>query len=124
MTPPDTAQHLTAVSAQGYWSLRANREQAVLLDAHGSVGMNRQYCATRQQFDDRSTRPTKGSDLPPATHVQVLHDDGQWYEADLLDQHRSGDRWRAVVRYSVAPGLRYQRGMWADELRPAHRDSE
>ncbi len=38
----------------------------------------------------------------PATHVQVLHDDGRWYVAALLDQHRSGGRWRAVVRYTVA----------------------
>ena len=54
----------------------------------------------------------------PVKYVQVRHDDGQWYEAELLDQHRSrGGRWRAVVRYSVAPGMRYVRGPWADELR-------
>jgi hypothetical protein len=40
----------------------------------------------------------------PVKYVRVRHDDGQWYEAELLDQHRSGGRWRAVVRYSVAPG--------------------
>ena len=55
----------------------------------------------------------------PATHVLVLHDDGQWYRAELLDQHRSGGRWRAVVRYSVAPGMQYMRGEWADEVRAA-----
>jgi hypothetical protein len=54
----------------------------------------------------------------PATHVLVRHDDGRWYVAELLDQHRSEGRWRAVVRYSVAPGMRYVRGEWADELRP------
>ena len=52
-------------------------------------------------------------------YVHVLHDDGRWYEAELLDQHRSGGRWRAVVRYTVAPGMRYGRGEWADELRRA-----
>jgi hypothetical protein len=40
----------------------------------------------------------------------VRHDDGEWYVAELLDQHRSGGRWRAVVRYTVAPGMRYVRG--------------
>jgi hypothetical protein len=63
------------------------------------------------------------SSAPPAltcgfTFTRV-HDDGRWYEAELLDQHRAGGRWRAVVRYSVAPGMRYVRGMWADELRAA-----
>jgi hypothetical protein len=53
-----------------------------------------------------------------ATHVQVLHDDGRWYLALLLAQHRSEGRWRAVVRYSVAAGMTYQRGVWADDLRP------
>jgi hypothetical protein len=53
-----------------------------------------------------------------ATYVQVLHDDGRWYRAELLGQHRSGGRWRAVVRYTVAPGMQYVRGQWADELRP------
>jgi hypothetical protein len=54
----------------------------------------------------------------------VRHDDGRWYEAELLDQHRSQGRWRAVVRYSVAPGMRYVRGLWADELRPTSSTSE
>lgn len=53
----------------------------------------------------------------PATCVQVRHDDGAWYEGELLAQHRLGGRWRAVVRYSVAPGMRYERGEWADDLR-------
>jgi hypothetical protein len=53
----------------------------------------------------------------PTTYVRVLHDDGRWYEAELLDQHRSRGRWRVVVRYSVAPGMRYVRREWADELR-------
>ncbi len=42
----------------------------------------------------------------PATAVEVLHDDGRWYLAQLLGQHRdreTGD-WRCGVRYSVAPG--------------------
>ena len=25
----------------------------------------------------------------PVKYVQVRHDDGRWYEAELLDQHRS-----------------------------------
>jgi hypothetical protein len=54
----------------------------------------------------------------PATHVQALHDDGRWYLALLLGQHRTDGRWRAVVRYSVAPGMTYERGVWADDLRP------
>ena len=45
----------------------------------------------------------------PVTYVQVLHDDGRWYLAELLDQHRSGGRWPAVVWYTVASGMRYQR---------------
>ncbi|MEP6762389.1 MAG: hypothetical protein ABJA93_13620 [Sporichthyaceae bacterium] len=55
-------------------------------------------------------------------YVQVLHGNGRWYEARLLDQHRSGGRWRAVVRYTVAPGMQYERGVWADELRPVDGD--
>ena len=60
--------------------------------------------------------------MRPVKYVQVRHDDGRWYVAELLDQHRSGGRWRAVVRYTVAPGMRYVRGEWADELRPADSD--
>ena len=53
----------------------------------------------------------------PTTHVFVRHDDGNWYRAELLGQFRSEGRWRAVVRYAVAPGMTYQRGLWADQLR-------
>jgi hypothetical protein len=63
----------------------------------------------------------------PASHVQVLHDDGRWYVAELLHQYREAAGWRAVVRYSVGPGLTYQRGQWAADLRPvvrAHDDHE
>ena len=56
--------------------------------------------------------------MRPVMYVQVLHDDGRWYVAELLDQHRAGGRWRAVVRYLVAPGMRYVRGEWAADLRP------
>jgi hypothetical protein len=55
--------------------------------------------------------------MRPVKYVQVRHDDGGWYAAELLDQHRSQGRWRAVVRYTVAPGMRYMRAEWADELR-------
>lgn len=58
----------------------------------------------------------------PAMCVQVRHDDHRWYEAELLDQHRTDGRWRAVVRYSVAPGRQYMRAEWADDLRPASAD--
>ena len=54
----------------------------------------------------------------PARHVQVRHDDGRWYVVQMLDRHRSGGRWRAVVRCTVTPGCTYQRGEWADEVRP------
>jgi len=53
------------------------------------------------------------------TAIEVLHDDGHWYPAQLLGQHRdrkTGD-WRCGVRYSVAPGMAYQRVMWADQCR-------
>lgn len=56
-------------------------------------------------------------------HVLDLHDNGHRYEAELLGQHRSGGRWRAVVRYSLAAGMTYRRGPWADELRPLARIS-
>ena len=56
--------------------------------------------------------------MRPVKYVLVRHDDGRWYEAELLDQHRREGRWRAVVRYSVAPGMQYMRGLWADQLRP------
>ena len=42
----------------------------------------------------------------PATAVEVLHDDGRWYVAQLLGQHRdraTGD-WRCGVRYTVGAG--------------------
>ena len=55
----------------------------------------------------------------PTTAVEVLHDDGRWSVARLLGQHRdreTGD-WRCGVRYSVAPGLAYQRVVWADQCR-------
>ncbi len=49
----------------------------------------------------------------------VFHDDGCWYAATLLDAYRIATGWRAVVRYSVAPGMQFQRGVWYDELRPS-----
>jgi hypothetical protein len=56
--------------------------------------------------------------LPPTKYVLTRHDDGAWYRAELLGQYLQPDgRWRCVVRYSVAPGFTYQRGLWADELR-------
>jgi hypothetical protein len=48
----------------------------------------------------------------PVKYVQVLHDDGRWYVAELLDQHRSGaaggpwcgTRWRRGCGTSAASG--------------------
>ena len=50
--------------------------------------------------------------------VEVLHD-GQWVRGTLLAAYRCGSRWRAVVRYAVRPGERYQQGRWEDEVRRA-----
>jgi hypothetical protein len=52
--------------------------------------------------------------------VEVQHDDGSWYVAQLLGQHRDRHtgRWRRGVRYSVAPGFAYQRVVWALQCRP------
>jgi hypothetical protein len=58
----------------------------------------------------------------PATTVFVLHDEGRWYLAQLLGQHRdraAGD-WRCGVRYSVDVGVRYQRVVWAAQCRDAY----
>jgi hypothetical protein len=43
----------------------------------------------------------------PATHVLVLHDDGRWYRAQLLGQHRdrATRHWRVGVRYFVDVGI-------------------
>ena len=64
----------------------------------------------------------------PATAVLVLHDDGRWYVAQLLGQHRdrvTGD-WRCGVRYTVAAGMQHQRVVWADQCSrlPAEQDVE
>jgi hypothetical protein len=44
--------------------------------------------------------------LTPGAAILVLHDDGRWYVARLLGQHRdraTGD-WRYGVRYTVDVG--------------------
>ena len=55
----------------------------------------------------------------PTIAVEVRHDDGRWYLATLLGQHR--DRatrgWRCGVRYTVDLGMQYQRVVSADESR-------
>ena len=55
----------------------------------------------------------------PATAVEVLHDDGCWYAAQLLGQHRDRESggWRCGVRYTVAPGFQFERVVWADQCR-------
>ena len=55
----------------------------------------------------------------PATAVEVLHDDGRWYVAQLLGQHRdrATGEWRCGVRYTVEVRMKYQRVVWADQCR-------
>lgn len=55
----------------------------------------------------------------PATEVLVPHDDGRWYRAQLLGQHRSSvdGHWRCGVRYYVGPGEQYQRVLPAADCR-------
>ncbi len=57
----------------------------------------------------------------PATHVLVLHDDGRWYMAHLLGQHRdlATRAWRIGVRYYIDVGMQHQRVVCADECRAA-----
>jgi 1,4-alpha-glucan branching enzyme len=54
----------------------------------------------------------------PAERVEVLHDDGRWYEAQLLSQNRRDDGWWCVVRFSTAPGSQYQYAVPAERCRP------
>ena len=60
----------------------------------------------------------------PATAVEVLHDDGRWYVATLMGQHRdrTTGAWRCGVRYYTAPGATYQRVVWAEECRAVDDD--
>lgn len=51
------------------------------------------------------------------TEVLVPHDDGRWYRAQLLSQHRVDGVWRVTVTYSTGPGFRFWRGMLADRCR-------
>jgi hypothetical protein len=38
----------------------------------------------------------------PAEQILLRHDDGRWYRAPLIGQHRTPDGWRVGVRYTVA----------------------
>ncbi len=62
----------------------------------------------------------------PTIAVEVRHDDGRWYLATLLGQHR--DRatrgWRCGVRYTVDVGMQYQRVVWADDCRQLPAEDE
>jgi hypothetical protein len=63
----------------------------------------------------------------PTTAVEVLHDDGRWYLAQLLGQHfdRATGEWRCGVRYTVDVGMQNQRVVWADQCRlPAEDEVE
>ncbi len=55
----------------------------------------------------------------PASEILVPHDDGRWYRATLLGQHRdrSDGHWRCGVRYYVGPGQQYQRVLPAADCR-------
>lgn len=46
--------------------------------------------------------------------------DGRWYRGVLLEWMDMGDGrgWRACVRYSVAPGYRYEQWVPAARVRP------
>lgn len=55
----------------------------------------------------------------PQTFVLLEHDDGRTYQAVVLAQYRVAGRWRALVRYTVATGMQYERAKWANEMRPA-----
>ena len=69
-----------------------------------------------------SGRSKSEVDPMPATHVLVKHD-GAWVMASLLHQYRLDGRWRAVIRYTVAPGMTYQLAEWCDDLRPLNDES-
>ena len=50
--------------------------------------------------------------------VLVLHDDGRWWPADLLDQRQQPDgSWRCSVGYSTGPGQSYRRSVPATQVR-------
>jgi hypothetical protein len=53
-----------------------------------------------------------------STPVLVPHD-GDWWQADVLDQYRSRDqgRWRVVVRFTTEPGSTYVLAMPTDRCR-------
>jgi len=55
----------------------------------------------------------------PATAVEVLHDDGNWYVAQLLGQHRDGatGEWRCGRPVLDLTGGDYQPVVWAEECR-------
>jgi hypothetical protein len=52
------------------------------------------------------------------TYVLAPHDDGRWCQAELLSLHRVDGVWRVTVTYSTGPGLRFWRGLPADQCRP------
>ena len=54
----------------------------------------------------------------PQPRVLGEHDDGRTYVATVLAQYRLDGPWRALLRYSTAPGMQFQQERWADELRP------
>lgn len=49
--------------------------------------------------------------------IEVLHDDGRWYEAQLLSQYREHGVWHCVVRFSTEPGSTYQYAVPAERCR-------
>jgi hypothetical protein len=56
-----------------------------------------------------------------------VHDDGRWYLAQLLGQHRdrATGEWRCGVRYTVEVGIQHQRVVWAEQCRlPAKHEVE
>lgn len=62
------------------------------------------------------------------TYVEVLHDDGRWWPAQLLDQYRdrTNGAWRVVVTYVTEPVSTYIRALPADRCRrsPEQQDDQ
>ena len=58
--------------------------------------------------------------------VLALHDDGDWYVAQFLGQHRDRETggWRCGVRYTVDFGMQFQRVVWAEQCRALSSERE
>jgi hypothetical protein len=66
------------------WALRANPGWTVL-KIHGRAPR----AAALRGYPPPRVEPSERPTMRPIKYVQVRHDDGRWYEAELLDQHRA-----------------------------------